>query len=66
MPATARLPTDDEVRGALRGVIDPELGSDIIELGMVRSASIGDDGTWGPEEADVLLPGDDTWYDPAG
>jgi flagellar biosynthesis protein FlhG len=44
MSATT-LPTDDEVRGALRGVIDPELGSDIVELGMVRSASIGDDGT---------------------
>src|SRR3954453_18276371 len=45
MAPTARPPTDEEVRGALRGVIDPELGSDIVELGMVRSASIGDDGT---------------------
>src|SRR3954453_2250068 len=44
MPATARPPTDDEVRGALRGVIDPELGSDIVGLGRVRSASIGADG----------------------
>src|SRR3954471_20530817 len=44
MPVTVRPPTDEEVRGALRGVIDPELGSDIVELGMVRSASIGDDG----------------------
>ncbi len=29
----------------LRGVIDPELGADIVELGMARSASVGDDGT---------------------
>jgi ATP-binding protein involved in chromosome partitioning len=38
-------PTDDQVSGALRGVIDPELGSDIVELGMVRSAVIAADGT---------------------
>ena len=30
--------------GLLRGVIDPELGSDIVELGMVRSAVLGADG----------------------
>ena len=45
MPTATRRPSDDEVRGALRGVIDPELGSDIVELGMVRAAAIGDDGT---------------------
>jgi ATP-binding protein involved in chromosome partitioning len=28
----------------LRGVIDPELGSDIVELGMARGASVDDDG----------------------
>src|SRR3954447_3281780 len=44
MAPTARPPTDDEVRGALRGVIDPELGSDIVDLGMVRDATIADDG----------------------
>jgi len=31
--------------GALRGVIDPELGSDIVELGMAKHAAIADDGT---------------------
>jgi len=30
--------------GALRGVIDPELGSDIVELGMAKHAAISDDG----------------------
>ncbi|MEY2447550.1 MAG: ATP-binding protein involved in chromosome partitioning [Acidimicrobiaceae bacterium] len=29
---------------ALRGVIDPELGSDIVELGMAKGASVADDG----------------------
>ena len=31
--------------GALRGVIDPELGSDIVELGMAKRATVADDGT---------------------
>jgi ATP-binding protein involved in chromosome partitioning len=38
------VPTTDEVLQALRGVVDPELGSDVVELGMVRRADIGDDG----------------------
>jgi ATP-binding protein involved in chromosome partitioning len=42
-PAADR-PTSDDLRSLLRGVIDPELGSDIVELGMVRDATIDDDG----------------------
>jgi ATP-binding protein involved in chromosome partitioning len=37
-------PTADDLRSLLRGVVDPELGSDIVELGMVRDATIDDDG----------------------
>lgn len=38
------LPTPDEVRQLLRGVIDPELGSDIVELGMVNRVEVSGDG----------------------
>jgi len=38
------VPTSDDLRNLLRGVIDPELGSDIVELGMVREAAIDDAG----------------------
>jgi ATP-binding protein involved in chromosome partitioning len=43
-PETAR-PSADDVMNVLRGVIDPELGSNIVELGMAKGATIGDDGT---------------------
>jgi ATP-binding protein involved in chromosome partitioning len=42
--ATPAPPSPDDLRSLLRGVIDPELGSDIVELGMVRGATIDDDG----------------------
>lgn len=37
-------PTSDDVINLLRGVVDPELGSDIVDLGMVRGATVGPDG----------------------
>ena len=43
MPGTA-LPTPDDVVAVLRGVIDPELGSDIVDLGMVRGATVDPSG----------------------
>ncbi len=49
MPASpaisaAPLPTSEHIIELLRGVIDPELGSDIVELGMAKSATVGPDG----------------------
>jgi ATP-binding protein involved in chromosome partitioning len=40
----AAHPTSADVLGVLRGVIDPELGSDIVDLGMVRGSTIDDAG----------------------
>ncbi|HET9547420.1 MAG TPA: iron-sulfur cluster assembly protein, partial [Desertimonas sp.] len=41
---TAALPSRDEVLGVLRTVVDPELGADIVTLGMVPAVAVGDDG----------------------
>jgi ATP-binding protein involved in chromosome partitioning len=41
----AALPTADDVVGLLRGVVDPELGSDIVDLGMARDVAVDADGT---------------------
>jgi ATP-binding protein involved in chromosome partitioning len=38
------MPTQDEIRTALRRVIDPELRRSIVELGMVRAIAISGDG----------------------
>ena len=35
-------PTEEQVRGMLRAVIDPELGSNIVDLGMVGEISLAD------------------------
>ncbi|MGH9055165.1 MAG: Mrp/NBP35 family ATP-binding protein [Acidimicrobiales bacterium] len=37
--------SDEAVRGAMRGVIDPELGDDLVDLGMYLGADIAPDGT---------------------
>jgi ATP-binding protein involved in chromosome partitioning len=42
--AVAERPTPEDVVGVLRGVIDPELGSDIVDLGMAKGATVDDDG----------------------
>ncbi len=36
--------SEEAVMQVLRGVIDPELGSNIVELGMARGATVSDDG----------------------
>lgn len=38
------MATTDDIMAVLRGVIDPELGSSIVDLGMVPKTSIDDDG----------------------
>jgi len=42
--STASRPTSDDIVQLLRGVIDPELGSDIVELGMAKGATVSDNG----------------------
>ena len=42
--AMSTIATPDEIMEVLRGVIDPELGSDIVELGMAKGARIDSDG----------------------
>jgi ATP-binding protein involved in chromosome partitioning len=37
-------PTSEDVIAVLRGVIDPELGSDIVELGMAKRATVDEQG----------------------
>jgi ATP-binding protein involved in chromosome partitioning len=41
---TAMIPTSEQVYEALRGVVDPELGGNIVELGMVSEVDVADDG----------------------
>ncbi len=37
-------PTEEDVRGTLRGVVDPELGANIVDLGMVNAIDVDADG----------------------
>lgn len=43
-PRTRDGATAEDVRQVLRGVIDPELGDDVVDLGMVRDVSVAPDG----------------------
>jgi ATP-binding protein involved in chromosome partitioning len=40
----AVAPTETDLREVLRGVVDPELGSDVVELGMAKGATIDEHG----------------------
>jgi ATP-binding protein involved in chromosome partitioning len=44
MPRSFAPPTPDEVTALLRGVMDPELGSNVVELGMARCIGVSPDG----------------------
>ena len=38
------LPDEGHIREAMRGVVDPELGADVVELGMYQGAEVAADG----------------------
>lgn len=44
MADTVTAPSEDQIREALKGVMDPELKRSVVELGMVRSVVIGERG----------------------
>ncbi len=44
MPPPSSPPAEETVRAALLGVIDPELGDNIVDLGMVRAVAVDPDG----------------------
>src|SRR5262245_15968861 len=46
-PVAGPPPSADDVRGILQGVIDPELGASVVELGMVDEIRVSPDGLVG-------------------
>jgi ATP-binding protein involved in chromosome partitioning len=44
VPASHTPPTVEQVLGLLRGVMDPELGGNVVDLGMVGDVRVGADG----------------------
>jgi ATP-binding protein involved in chromosome partitioning len=44
VPVPSSPPAEEAVRAALLGVIDPELGDNIVDLGMLRTIEVGPDG----------------------
>src|SRR5215210_260110 len=44
MSPSLSLPSEPDVMAMLRGVVDPELGSDIVDLGMVEGVVVDEDG----------------------
>ncbi len=42
MQIVTRSPSPSDIEAALRGVVDPELGGDIVELGMVHGVRVSD------------------------
>ena len=44
MPAPLGPPSEEQVLERLRAVVDPELGGDVVDLGMVRGVEVSEDG----------------------
>ncbi|HEU5118321.1 MAG TPA: iron-sulfur cluster assembly protein, partial [Isosphaeraceae bacterium] len=38
--------TEQDVREALKGVKDPDLGRDLVDLGMIKDIKVGEDAVW--------------------
>jgi ATP-binding protein involved in chromosome partitioning len=51
----APSPTPDDIYGLLRGVVDPELGSDVVDLGMIRSVEVSDPSSDGLADIGVTV-----------
>lgn len=44
MPASDRSSGETQIRHALRGVIDPEIGLSVLDVGLIYRIEVGDDG----------------------